>query len=77
MIIKKAKNILAATLLMTATAMTISCGDDFKKTEKGLYYKFEKENTDSLKVQPGDGIIGELMIKFDTVLTCKNCRTQK
>lgn len=72
MIITKAKNILVATLLMTATAMTISCGDDFKKTEKGLYYKFEKENTDSLKVQPGDGLIGEIIIKFDTDTIANN-----
>ncbi|MBP5546162.1 MAG: FKBP-type peptidyl-prolyl cis-trans isomerase [Bacteroidales bacterium] len=72
MIIKKAKNILVATLLMTAMAMTISCGDDFKKTEKGLYYSFEKENPEGQKVKEGDVLFGEMTVKFDTMTLSDN-----
>ena len=73
MIIKKAKNILVATLLMTAMAMTVSCGgDDLKKTEKGLYYSFEKENPNAQKAQPGDLIIGEMIVKLDTLTLVDN-----
>ena len=95
MILKYSKNILMAVLL-TATAMTVSCksgesgdeGDkkndakesvegkpmenalataDFKKTDKGLYYSFEKENPDGQQVKEGDVLVGEMVVKFDTV----------
>lgn len=73
MILKNTKNILMAALLMTATTMTVSCGgDDFKTTESGLSYKFEKENPKSQKVKEGDLLIGEMTVKFDTFTLADN-----
>lgn len=39
----------------------------FKKTENGLYYKFEKQNSDEAQVQMGEVLYGEVTIKLDTL----------
>ena len=57
-----------ATIAVAGAAMLASCGGkDFKTTEKGLEYRFDKQNTSGQQVQEGDVLVGELTVKFDTV----------
>lgn len=68
------KTIKMAALLVAGTAMMVACGDKegFKKTDNGLYYRFEKQNKDGQQVQEGDMLVGELTIKFDTTVIFSN-----
>mgnify|MGYP002624971024 CR=1 FL=1 len=53
--------------------MMAACGTgDFKTTDSGLMYKFEKQNKDARQVQDGDVLVGEMTIKFDTTETFSN-----
>lgn len=56
-------------LLVVAIALLASCGSKskyagFEKTEKGLYYKFYKHCTDSLKPKKGDVLITKMLIQY-------------
>ena len=57
-----------ATLIVAGAALLASCGGkDFKTTENGLQYKFEKQNSNGQQVQEGDVLVGEMTVRFDTV----------
>ena len=48
--------------------MLASCGGkDYKTTDKGLQYKFEKQVKDGQQVQDGDVLVGEMTVRFDTM----------
>ena len=70
------KSIKLAALLVAATTMMVACNgtdkEGFKKTENGLYYRFEKQNPDGQQVQEGDVLVGELTIRFDTTVLFSN-----
>ncbi len=73
---KYSKNFFAATLLVLAAMLPMACSsgdmDGFEKTEKGLYYNFEKQNPEGQQLQEGDVWIGEMTVKFDTVTLFDN-----
>lgn len=69
------KSIKLAALFVAATTMMVACNGDkegFKKTDNGLYYRFDKQNKDGQQVQEGDVLVGELTIKFDTTVIFSN-----
>ena len=70
------KSIKMAALLMAGTAMMVACSgtdsEGFKKTDNGLYYRFDKQNPDGQQVQEGDVLVGELTIRFDTTVIFTN-----
>lgn len=70
------KSIKMAALLVAGATMMVACNgtdkEGFKKTESGLYYKFEKQNPDGQQVQEGDVLVGELTIRFDTLVIFSN-----
>ena len=70
------KSIKMAALFGAAATMMVACNgtdkEGFKKTENGLYYKFEKQNSDGQQVQEGDVLVGELTIRFDTTVIFTN-----
>jgi FKBP-type peptidyl-prolyl cis-trans isomerase len=64
------KSIKLAAMFVAATTMMVACnsGDEgFKKTDNGLYYRFDKQNSEGQQVQEGDVLVGELTIRFDSV----------
>ena len=62
------KYIKLATLVVAGAAMLASCGGkDYKTTDKGLQYKFEKQVKDGQQVQDGDVLVGEMTVRFDTM----------
>lgn len=65
------KSIKMATMLVAGATMMVACNggdkEGFKKTDNGLYYRFEKENPNAQQVQEGDVLVGELTIRFDSV----------
>ncbi len=67
------KNIFKIALAVSVGAfMFMGCGKSeypgFKKTDSGLYYKFDKENKNGKQLQVGDILVGEVEIKLDTNL---------
>lgn len=57
-----------AALGVAGAAVLVSCGGkDFKTTDNGLQYKFEKQAKNGQQVQEGDVLVGEMTVKFDTV----------
>ena len=73
------KQILCAlgTLLLLA-----ACGSSdmkgYKQTDGGLYYRFEQQCKDSLQVQEGDVLVGEMTIRLDTTVLRTNVgRTER
>lgn len=70
------KSIKMAALLVAGVTMMVACSgtdkEGFKKTDNGLYYKFEKQNPEGLQVQEGDVLVGELTIKFEDSLIFTN-----
>lgn len=70
------KRIKMAALLVAGTAMMVACNgtdnEGFKKTDNGLYYRFDKQNPDGQQVQEGDVLVGELTIRFDTTVIFTN-----
>ena len=65
------KQLRLATLIVAGTALLAACGSSdmkgFKKTDDGLYYRFEQQCKDSLQVQEGDVLVGEMTIRLDTI----------
>lgn len=67
------KNLTFATLIVAVAAMMASCGGSgFKTTDGGLQYKFEKQNRSGQQVKDGDVLVGEMVVKFDTVEVFNN-----
>lgn len=70
------KSIKMAALLVAGATMMVACsGSDkegFKKTDNGLYYRFDKQNPDGQQVHEGDVLVGELTIRFDTTVIFSN-----
>ncbi len=69
------KSIKMAALFVAAATMMVACNGDkegFKKTDNGLYYRFDKQNKDGQQVQEGDVLVGELTIRFDTTTIFTN-----
>lgn len=70
------KSIKMAALLVAGATMMVACNgtdkEGFKKTDNGLYYRFDKENPDGQQVQEGDVLVGELTIRFDSTVIFTN-----
>lgn len=64
------KQVRKATLLVAGTMLLAACGSSdmkgYKQTDDGLYYRFEQQCKDSLQVQEGDVLVGEMTIRLDT-----------
>lgn len=76
------KQLRMAALIVAATTMLAACGSGdmkgYKQTEDGLYYRFEQMNKDSLQVQEGDVLVGEMTLRLDTnVLHTNVGRTER
>ncbi|MBQ9473790.1 MAG: FKBP-type peptidyl-prolyl cis-trans isomerase [Bacteroidales bacterium] len=59
-----------AAFVIAALALTSCHKTDipgFKKTSTGLHYKFETQNPDGQKVQDGDILYGEMVVRFDSI----------
>lgn len=72
---RKFFTIMTAALATIALATSCSGGSDikgFKKTENGLHYKFIKENTEEQKVQIGDILVCEIVMRIDSTETYSN-----
>ena len=62
------QKLILATLLVAGVAMMAGClGKNFKTTDKGLQYKFEKVVKSGQQVQDGDVLVGEMTVKLDTI----------
>ena len=63
------KQIRMATALVAGTMLLAACGSSdmkgFKQTDDGLYYRFEQLNKDSLQVQEGDMMVGEMTLRLE------------
>ncbi len=63
------KTIKMATALVAGTMLLASCNSSdlkgFKQTDDGLYYRFEQMNKDSLQVQEGDMMVGEMTLRLE------------
>jgi len=71
-----------ATALVAGTMLLAACGSGdmkgYKQTDNGLYYRFEQQCKDSLQVQEGDVLVGEMTIRLDTnVLRTNVGRTER
>ncbi|MBR4506278.1 MAG: FKBP-type peptidyl-prolyl cis-trans isomerase [Bacteroidales bacterium] len=67
------KQMKMAAMLVAGAMMLAACGaGDFKTTDSGLMYKFEKQNKTAQQVQEGDVLVGEMTIRFDTTETFSN-----
>lgn len=68
----------ATTAIVCLIILTIACNNgkdafkDYKKTESGLYYKFEIENTKAQQVQVGDLLVAEMKVTLDDSLLFDN-----
>ncbi|MBR1850141.1 MAG: FKBP-type peptidyl-prolyl cis-trans isomerase [Bacteroidales bacterium] len=60
-----------ATAMLAASILLAACNSSdlkgFKKTDTGLYYKFEKTDKSGAQPQSGDVLVGEMVFRFDTV----------
>lgn len=63
------KQMRIATALVAGTMLLAACGSSdmkgYKQTDDGLYYRFEQMNKDSLQVQAGDMLVGEMTLRLD------------
>lgn len=63
-------------MIVAGTAMLAACGSGdmkgYKQTDDGLYYRFEQMNKDSLQVQEGDVLVGEMTLRLDTTVLHTN-----
>lgn len=59
------KTFICALAALAGTALLASCDNFYKKTANGLLYKFDTVNVDSLQVQKGDLLVGELVFRFE------------
>ncbi len=68
----------AATAIVCLIILTVACSNgkdtfkDYKKTETGLYYKFEIENKKEQQVQIGDLLVAEMKVTLDDSLLFDN-----
>ena len=65
------KILLVATMAMACAALMTACNKNFKQAENGLLYRFETTNPDGAQPQPGDILVGELVLRLenDTLFT--------
>lgn len=62
------RQVKVATMIVAGMAFLASCNSgEYKTTDGGLHYKFHKQNTSGQKVEEGDVLVGELVLKFDTM----------
>ena len=70
------KQIKMATAMVAGTMLLAACGSSdmkgYKQTDDGLYYRFEQQCNDSLQVQEGDVLVGEMTIRIDTTVLRTN-----
>ena len=70
------KSLKVATMIVAGTLMFVACNRGemagFKTTDHGLYYKFEKQDKSAQQVQDGDVIVGEMVVRFDSLETFSN-----
>ena len=70
------KQLRIATALVAGTMLLAACGSSdmkgYKQTDNGLYYRFEQQCKDSLQVQEGDVLVGEMTIRLDTTVLRTN-----
>lgn len=76
------KQLRMATALVAGTMLLAACGSGdmkgYKQTDEGLYYRFEQQCKDSLQVQEGDVLVGEMTIRLDTNILRTNVgRTER
>ena len=76
------KQLRMATAMVAGTMLLAACGSSdmkgYKQTDEGLYYRFEQQCKDSLQVQEGDVLVGEMTIRLDsTVLRTNVGRTER
>lgn len=61
-----------ATMVVLGAAMFVGCNKGYKTTDNGLQYMFEKQDKNGQQVQEGDVLVGEMTVKFDTVVLFTN-----
>ncbi|MBR4738966.1 MAG: FKBP-type peptidyl-prolyl cis-trans isomerase [Bacteroidales bacterium] len=70
------KQLRMATAMVAGTMLLAACGSSdmkgYKQTDNGLYYRFEQQCNDSLQVQEGDVLVGEMTIRLDTTVLRTN-----
>lgn len=70
------KQIRMATAMVAGTMLLAACGSGdmkgYKQTDEGLYYRFEQQCADSVQVQEGDVLVGEMTIRLDTTVLRSN-----
>ena len=70
------KQLRMATAMVAGTMLLAACGSSdmkgYKQTDEGLYYRFEQQCKDSLQVQEGDVLVGEMTIRLDTTVLQTN-----
>ena len=70
------KQLRIATAMVAGTMLLAACGNSdmkgYKQTDDGLYYRFEQQCKDSLQVQEGDVLVGEMTIRLDTTILRTN-----
>ena len=76
------KQMRMATALVAGTMLLAACGSSdmkgYKQTDDGLYYRFEQQCKDSVQVQEGDVLVGEMTIRLDTTVLRTNVgRTER
>lgn len=66
------KTLKMATLLVAGVVLLASCNKKEGTTASGVHYAFEKMNPKAQQVQEGDVLVGELVVKFDTLQIFSN-----
>lgn len=70
------KQLKLAATIVAASTMLAACGGGemkgYKQTESGLYYRFERQCKDSVQVQRGDVLVGEMTLRLDSTVLGSN-----
>jgi len=70
------KQIRMAAIMVAGTMLLAACGSGdmkgYKQTDNGLYYRFEQQCKDSVQVQEGDVLVGEMTIRLDSTVLRSN-----
>ena len=70
------KNLLLATTIVAAASLFTACGGSklkgFEQTADGIYYHFDKHNSDAQQVQEGDVLVGEMTFRLDSTIFYSN-----
>ncbi|MCR5444136.1 MAG: FKBP-type peptidyl-prolyl cis-trans isomerase [Bacteroidales bacterium] len=70
------KQVRMATMMVAGTMLLAACGSGdmkgYKQTDEGLYYRFEHQCKDSVQVQEGDVLVGEMTIRLDSTVLRSN-----